>query len=151
VGCSCAPLLWVFLAATVLPVRANAQAEPAWVSPTTLVTADGYATLKWSIAGDDPVALFRLTEEHAGTRQISYTDQAQMRVLRDEPGIYTFSIQACTRSADGYPQCGQVSRTLVLTVVGKTGDQKGKTSTSSALQAIEVAPVTAAVFALAAQ
>ena len=72
-----------------------------------------------------------------------------MRVLRDEPGIYTFSIQACTRSADGYPQCGKVSRPLVLTVVGETGDQKGKTSTSSTLQAIEVAPVTASVLTLA--
>jgi hypothetical protein len=116
-------LLWVFLAVTVLPVRSDAQAEPAWVSPTILVTADGSATLKWSVAGDDPVALFRLTEEHAGARRISYTDQAQMRVLRDEPGIYTFSIQACTRSADGYSQCGQVSQPLVLTVVGETGDQ----------------------------
>jgi hypothetical protein len=112
-------------------------------------TADGSATLKWSVAGDDPVALFRLTEEHAGARQMFYTDQAQMRVSRDEPGSYTFTIQACTRSADGYPQCGQVSRPLVLTFVGKAGDQDGKTSTSSTVQAIEVAPVTTEVLTLA--
>ncbi|MSQ98592.1 MAG: hypothetical protein EXR85_04760 [Xanthomonadales bacterium] len=112
---SAAPLLLILLA-TVMPAQVSAQSEPAWVSPTALASADGSATLKWSVIGDDPIALFRVTEEHAGARQVSYTDQPQLQVLRTEQGKYTFLVQACTRLADGYPQCGEVSQPLVLTV-----------------------------------
>jgi len=114
----CAPELLILLAVMLLPVQVSAQSGPSWVSPPALVSTDGVATLKWSVIGDDPIALFRVTEEHAGARQVSYTDQPQLQVSRREQGKYTFLVQACTRLAEGYPQCGEVSPPLVLTVAG---------------------------------
>ena len=132
-----APLLLILLAA-VMPVHVSAQSEPLWVSPTALVSTDGVATLKWSVIGDDPIALFRVTEEHAGARQVSYTDLPELQVSRREQGKYTFLVQACTRLADGYPQCGEVSPPLVLTVAGAADDTErmgspGKTPLAASL------------------
>jgi hypothetical protein len=67
--------------------------------------------------------LFRLSEEHAGTRHVSFTDQAEMHVFRGDPGTYSFLIQACTRSEDGYLQCGELSPPLVLTVANTAQDR----------------------------
>jgi len=152
-GRSCASVLLIVLTAA-LPLQVSAQSEPYWVSPTALASTDGVAILKWSVTGDDPIALFRVTEEHAGARQVSYTDQPELQVLRTEQGKYIFLVQACTRLADGYPQCGEVSRTLVLTVAGAADDKErmrspGKTAGNKALQAGDAAAASAAVAVVA--
>lgn len=132
-----APLLMILLAA-VMPVQVSAQSGPSWVSPLALGSTDGVATLKWSVTGDDPIALFRVIEEHGGALQVSYTDQPQLQVSRREQGKYTFRVQVCTRLPDGYPQCGEVSPPLVLTVAGTAVDTEpirspGKRSLAASL------------------
>lgn len=133
-----APELVILLTFMLLPAQVSAQSEPFWVSPTALTNNDGVATLKWSVSGDDPIALFRVTEEHAGARQVSYTDQPELQVSRTTQGKYTFRVQACTRLADGYPQCGEVSPPLVLTVAGAADEMErmgspGKTPLAASL------------------
>jgi len=99
-----------------LPDSAYAQQQPFWISPTQIVIAEGFAILKWSVKGGDSVALFRISEEYAGEQQVSFTDQAQLRVVRTKPGHYSFSVQACKRYPDGFPSCGASSSQLTLSV-----------------------------------
>lgn len=100
-----------------MPVAAMAQAKARWISSTQLITKEGLATLRWSVDGNEAIALFRLREEHSGEYQISYTDQTEIDVVREEPGDYRFWVQACRRYADGYPHCGESSRRLTLSVI----------------------------------
>jgi len=100
-----------------IPGNGFAQQKAIWVSSTPLTTRDGFATLRWSAEGDEPVALFRISEEHSGERQISFTDQAEIRVFRTVPGNYCFWVQACKRYPDGYPFCGRKSLPLTLIVL----------------------------------
>jgi hypothetical protein len=111
--------LFLFL---MMPVAAMAQGKARWISSTQLITNDGLATLRWSVDGIEAIALFRLREEHSGEYQISYTDQAEILVVRGEPGDYSFWVQACKRYADGYPQCGESSRRLILSVIEADDD-----------------------------
>jgi len=104
----------VFLLA--MPCTGLAQARALWLTPDRLTTPDGVATLRWSVEGGEAIALFRISEEYSEEHQISYTDQAEIQVVRSEPGDYSFWVQACTRYADGYPLCGESSRRLTLIV-----------------------------------
>jgi hypothetical protein len=99
-----------------VPVAGLAQAKARWISSTRLTSHDGFATLRWSVDGSEAVTLFRLREEHSGELQISYTDKAEIQVVRGEVGDYSFRVQACVRYADGYPLCGEPSRRLILSV-----------------------------------
>jgi len=103
---------------TVTPVAVFAQVRAQWVTPARLTARNGVATLRWSVEGGEGVVLFRIREEFSGERQISYTDQAEIRVVRNEPGDYSFWVQACRRYADGYPLCGDLSSRLTLSVPG---------------------------------
>jgi hypothetical protein len=109
-------LLLPFLA---LPGYVQAQQQPIWISPTQLASSVGFVTLRWSVKGGDSVALFRVTEEHSGERQVSFTDLAEIRLHRPKPGEYTFTVQACNRLANGYARCGQASSKLTL-ALGRT-------------------------------
>jgi hypothetical protein len=99
------------------PGKSNAQATPEWVSSTRLVSADGFATLRWSVEGSDKVELFRISEIHSGQQQISFTDQVEMRLRRSEPGEYHFWIRACDSRSGDYPHCGEASAQLTLIVL----------------------------------
>jgi len=98
------------------PVIASAQSQPHWSTSTNLVSPDGHVRLRWSCDGGEPIALFRLTEEFSGHKQISFTDQAEMQLFRSEPGTYEFRVQACRPQAAGYSQCGEHSAPLTLTI-----------------------------------
>ena len=111
----CAPVFLTLFVAMLAP-EVCAEPEASWLTPTDLSSHDGLATLRWSVSGDDPVALFKITAEHEGARQVSYTDQPQLQLMLPERGKYTFLVHACTRMPDGYPQCGVASQPLVLTV-----------------------------------
>lgn len=110
----------LFLFSTIgvaLPGTGFAQPKPVWVSQTPVRTDDGFATLRWSVEGNDSVALFRISEESSGEKQFSFTEQAEIRVFRLKPGDYSFWVQACKRYADGFPLCGEPSQRLTLIVV----------------------------------
>jgi len=99
-----------------LPAAIFAQPVPTWVSSTLLATNDGFMTLRWSIEGNEAIALFRICERHSGTQNVAFTDQAEMRMYRTEPGEYSFWVQACERYPDGFPKCGQPSERLAVIV-----------------------------------
>ena len=101
------------------PGKSSAQALPAWVSSTRLVSSDGFATLRWSVETSGHVNLFRISEDHSGQKQISFTDQPQLQVWRREPGDYQFWVQACTSHPEGYFRCGESSSQLTLVVMDR--------------------------------
>jgi len=106
-----------------LPGIVFGQAKPVWLTATHVTTGDGFATLRWSVEGDGVWALFRISENHSGERQISFTDQAEIRVFRSQPGEYNFWVQACKRYADGYAECGAFSPRLSLSVSAGLAEQ----------------------------
>jgi hypothetical protein len=46
-----------------LPLFADAQDTPSWVSATPLTSTDGFAKLQWSISGDQSISVFRIQEQ----------------------------------------------------------------------------------------
>ena len=82
-----------------IPLDGIAQPKPTWVPATTINSADGYGTLRWSVDGELPVGLFRITEEFAGKQSVSFTDQAELQIFRIDTGTYSFRVQACRQGS----------------------------------------------------
>ena len=110
-----------------IPCAGFAQAQAQWLTPTRFSARNGAATLRWSVEGSEAVALFRISEESTGQHQISYTDQTEIRVVRSEPGDYSFRVQACKRYIDGYPLCGEYSNPLIVSVPKPSVDSSPST------------------------
>ncbi|MEJ8568906.1 putative Ig domain-containing protein [Elongatibacter sediminis] len=109
-------VLLVFSSLFVRTAAAQAQPKPRWINAQPVVSDDGHAVLRWTVDGNGRVPLFRLTEDHAGARRLGFTDVAEARLYRVRPGTYTFRVQACTRDASGYPDCGKPSKPLKLII-----------------------------------
>lgn len=107
-----------------LPGVASAQDTPSWVSATPVVTADGFATLQWSMNGDQSISAFRIHEQAPDEQQFLYTDQVEIRLFRKLPGDYRFRVQACIRSPSDYPRCGAPSQPLTLIVQNPSPTQQ---------------------------
>lgn len=98
------------------PSLAGGLPIPFWSTGRSISTDDGYADLSWAVQGSDPVAFFRLTEVHDGESGTHFVDHPTTRVYRVEPGVYDFRVQACQPGPGGYPNCGEQSWPLRLTV-----------------------------------
>lgn len=122
-------VLLILLIAGAPPAEA-APRNPTWISASPVISNDGFATLRWTIDGDEPVALFRVTEEFRGERHVSFTEKPELTVFRIDPGAYVFRTQACDRDAAGYPECGSASAPLILQVRETT--RSGATPAGSA-------------------
>lgn len=100
----------------VLPGLSSAQDTPMWVSATPVISTDGFATLQWTVNGDQSVAVFRILEQTPADRQYIFTDQAEIRLFRNVPGDYSYWVQACAGWSSDQPRCGPPSQPLTLTV-----------------------------------
>ncbi len=123
-------LKWgLILLAAWLPLNTSAGQLPApiWSTETSLESEDGYADLSWGVPGSQSVSFFRLTEQFGDTASVHFLDHPTTRLFRGEPGTYQFQVQACERGFGGYPQCGEASDSLALTVSSAVGErQTGK-------------------------
>jgi len=101
-----------------VPCLGSAQGlpTPVWSISTSISSDDGYAELRWTVAGSDPVNFYRLTELFEETSSVHFVDHPTTRLYRIVPGRYEFQVQACERDTAGYPTCGQKSPLLALTI-----------------------------------
>jgi len=113
------------------------------MAPRLLGFEEGMTTLRWSCDGEKPIGLFRISRSHSGDRQISFTDQAELRLFQPEPGDYEFRVQACQALPGGYPLCGDSSPPLNFTLERDQSDSRVTASgkTPEAADVLNLNPV----------